>query len=331
MSQATLSRPGVAPRSASMLCGMSLLAVTAQADPLPTRNENPLLAPFGIPAVLPSRLPTAGHGEIAGTLNWSNSITIETEDASSYHMDGETQELRLEWTHAFTDHLAVHAELPWRRLSGGSLDGAIENWHQLWGLPNGDRNKVPQDQLLIQYAAGDNLLLQVDDSSSGIADIPVAVGYQLLADDRHEVSTWLTVKIPVGQAGSLTSSEAVDVALSMAGQTQLAEHWQIFGQADVTWLGDGEVLPSLQQSYVWSAMAGVTWNAWRGLDLTVQLDANSRVFDAPTHVAGDAVVLGFGGSYRTQGGWRFDLGIGEDLTVDAAPDFTIVFGTRHDY
>ena len=328
MGTATKHRPIVRLGLATTL---AFACASTPADPLPTRNENPLLAPFGIPSVPPSRLPAAGQGELAGTLNWSNSITIETDGASNYHMDGETQELRLEWVHAFTDRLAVRAEVPWRRIGGGTLDGTIENWHQLWGLPNGDRDKAPRDQLLIAYSEGENLLLRVDDDASGLGDIPVSLGYQLVATPQHAVAAWLTVKAPTGQADALSGSEAVDVALSLAAETQLAERWKLFGQADATWLGDGDVLPTLQQSYVWSAMAGVTWNAWRGLDLTLQLDANSKVFDAPTNAAGDAVVLGFGGSYRTAGGWRFDLGFGEDLTIDAAPDFTFVFGVRHGY
>ena len=320
----------LAPLIAALLAAAATLP--AQADPLPTRNENPLLAPYGIPNVLPSRLPAAGNGSVAATFNWSNSMTIEDERGRQFTMDGEGQELRLEIVHGFTDALAVRAELPWRHLSGGSLDGLVDNWHELWGLPHGDRDKVPRDQLHIEYGEGENVLLRVDDSASGLADIPVSLGYQLMATDRNALAAWLTAKIPVGNAEDLTGSEAFDVALSVAGQTQLAEHWQIFGQADLTWLGNGDVLPSLQQDYVWSAMAGITWNAWRGLDLTVQVDANSRVFDAPaTNVTGDAVVLNFGGSYRTQGGWRFDLGFGEDLTVDAAPDFNVVFGVRRGY
>jgi len=307
------------------------LIAPAAAEPLPTRNESPLLAPFGIPDVLPARLPAAGHGEITGSFNWSNSMTIETTGTSSFHMDGEMQELRVEWTHSFGDRLAVRAELPWRHLSGGTLDSAVENWHQIWNLPHGDRKKVPRNQLLIQYAEGEELLLQVDDDASGLGDIPVSLGYQLVATDEHALAAWVSAKIPVGQADDLSGSEAVDVALSVAGQTRLADRWQLFAQADATWLGDGEVMPGLQENVVWSLMTGITWNAWRGLDLTVQLDANSVVFDAPTHVSGDAVVLGLGGSYRTDGGWRFDLGFGEDLTVDAAPDFTFVFGVRHGY
>lgn len=320
--------PSTARRGAVIAC--VLVAATAGAEPLATRNENPVLAPFGLPGVLPSRLPTAGGDEVAATFTWSNSISIESRGTSLYHVDGETQELRVGWTHAFTDRLSVRAELPWRRLSGGTLDSAIEHWHRIWNLPNGDRDKVPRNQLLIQYRDDGATLLQVDRESTSVGDIPLAVGYQLASTGTTAAAAWLTAKVPVGRAEDLSGSEAVDVALSIAGRARLGDRWHWFGQADVTWLGKGDVLPQLQQSAVWTAMTGVTWNAWRGLDLTVQVDANTRVFDVPGRLASDAVVLGFGGSYRTAGGWRFDLGFGEDLAVDASPDFTMVFGVRRE-
>ncbi len=127
----------------------------------------------------------------------------------------------------------------------------------------------------------------------------------------------------------MTGSGATDVAVSLAAQTQLAEHWQLFGQVDATWLGKGDILADLQKNYVWSALAGVSWNAWRTLDLTVQFAANSSVFDAEsTSLAGDAVVLSFGGSYRTSGGWRWDIGMSEDVQVDASPDANFIFAVQ---
>jgi hypothetical protein len=320
----------VAAGTASMLAG--LFAATAHGDPLPTRNENPLLAPYGLPNTLPSRLPADGSGSIAAVLNWANIHLLDDGGTRSFTLDGESQEWRLEIEHGVTDKFAVRVELPWRYLSGGSLDSVVEQWHSLWHLPNGHRNNAPRDRLLIDYTENDLTLLHVDESSSGIGDIPVSLGYQAVATDQHALAAWLTVKIPTGSAQDLTGSEAVDVALSLAGQTQLAERWQVFGQADVVWLSSGDLLPAMQQDYAWSALAGVTWNAWRGLDLTVQLDANSKVFDSSgTHLEGDAAVLNFGGSYRTTGGWRFDLGFGEELRSDAAPDFTLNLGVRHGY
>jgi hypothetical protein len=303
-----------------------------QAEPLLTRNQSPLVAPYGLPGVLSARLPAKGDGSVTGVLNWSNSYETDDHDDHFYTLDAETQEWRIAFEHGISDRFAVRAELPWRKLSGGSLDGFIENWHSTFGLPNGGRDDAPQDRLLVQYSEGEDLLLQVNRDGSGVADIPLALGYQITASDKSALAAWLSVKLPVGDAKDLTGSGATDVALSLAGQAQLAEHWQLFGQADLTWLGEGDVLPQLQEDYAWSALAGVTWNAWRTLDLTVQLSANSPIFNGTgTTFDGDAVVLGFGGSWRTESGWRFDLGFDEDVQVGASPDFVINLAVQRRY
>lgn len=305
------------------------VALPAHADALLTRNQSPLLAPFGFPSVLPARLPAKGETGFAATLNWANAAAVETSDRYEFTVDGEVRELRLRFERSFGSRFAVVAELPWREVSGGSLDSLVEDWHDLLGLPNGSRVRLPQDELLIEYRQDDVLLLQLDQDTSGIADVPVAFGYQLVADDGHALAAWLSVKLPVGEADGFTGSGAADVALSLSGQSQLAERWQFFGQLDAVWLGEGEVLPGYQEDLAWSALAGLSWNAWRALDLTVQLHANSKVFDVlATDFGGEAVVLGFGGSYRTSGGWRFDVGASEDLKVKASPDAAFTFSVR---
>ena len=125
----------------------------------------------------------------------------------------------------------------------------MESWHDLFGLPNGARNRLPQDALLIEYRSGESTLLRVDHDSSGLADLPLSVGYQLTASERGAVATWLTIKLPTGKAEDLTGSGAVDVALSLSGERQLSDRWQLFGQANVAWLGNGDVLADLQQEF----------------------------------------------------------------------------------
>jgi hypothetical protein len=295
----------------------------AVAEPLITLNQNPLTLPYSLPMPLPARLPQADTSRATLEVNWSNSANADSSGSYDFTLDAETVDVRLRLEHSFSDRWAGLVELPWRSLSGGTLDGLIENWHNLFGLPQGPRKNMPKDRLLIDYQRNGVTELHIEDSGSGIADIPVRVGYQLHASDTAAVSGWLTVDLPTGDTDLLLGNGATDGALSLAGQVQLAEKWQLFGQADAIWLGNGDILPQYQQNYVIAGLAGVSWNAWRALDLTVQCYANTKVFDVGVNgLAGEAVVLSFGGTWRTQGGWRIDLGMNEDIQVEASPDAT---------
>jgi len=309
-----------------------LLTSIANAEPILTRNQNPLLALYGLPSPLPARLPPTGGGRVAGVINWGNTEKEEFSADGRYTLDAETFEVRLHFNHAFAERFALHAELPWRKVNEGSLDGFIDDWHGLFGLPEGSRPRLPEDQLLIEFEQAGTTLLSIDESSSGIGDIPLGLGYQLYATDGGALSTWLTVKAPTGSADDLTGSGAVDVAATLAGQKQLNEHWQLFGHASVAWLGEGDLLPELQESFAWTLMGGLTWNAWRALDLTVQVEANSRLYDGlDPELDGDAIVLTFGGSWRTTGGWRYDVGVSEDVQTGASPDIVFIFAVARDY
>ena len=54
--------------------------------------------------------------------------------------------------------------------------------------------------MLIEYRSGESTLLRVDDESSGLADLPLSLGYQLTASDQGAVAGWLTIKVPTGKA-----------------------------------------------------------------------------------------------------------------------------------
>jgi hypothetical protein len=316
--------------------GLSALACLApisrsHAEPLVTRNQHPLVALYGLPLPLAARLPAPGSGRVGANLNWSNFATTDTTARDSYTLDGEVLEVRVQAEHSLGADFAVRGELAWRDLSGGSLDSLVENWHDLFGLSSGSRNRLPQDALLIEYRRGESTLLQFDEASSGLADMPLSFGYQLIATERGALATWLTLKLPTGKAEDLTGSGAMDVALSLAGERQLSGHWQVFGQANVVWLGEGDVLADLQQDFAGSLLAGVTWQGWRSFGVTAQLEANTAVLDTGTHLDGDAVVLSLGGRYQTVSGWAFDFGFSEDIAVDASPDIVFLLGVRHGF
>jgi Protein of unknown function (DUF3187) len=311
---------------ATILTGCGFGAVAAHADPLLTRNQHALTTLFGLPSPLASRLPDRGGGSASLTLNWSSFASKEDGGPLSATLDGEVIDLRARVDHSLAPRWAWQAELAWRDLSGGTLDSLVDNWHDLFGLGGGSRNRLPQDQLLIEYVVDGVTRLRVDQDGSGIGDIPLSLGYQLTASETSAVATWLTVKLPTGDSERLGGSGAVDIAVTLSASKAIAESWQLFGQASLAWLGEGDVLSELQEDYVGSIMAGVSWHATPRFELTGQLEANTAVLDTGTKLDGDAVVLTLGGAFSTRGGWRFDLGFSEDLVSKASPDFVLIVG-----
>jgi hypothetical protein len=231
------------------------------------------------------------------------------------------------WSSGF----AAQLELPYRYTGGGVLDEAIDSWHDLFSLPEGARSTMPTDRVRIVYDHAGARLIDIDSSASGLADLSLDLGYSLRSSAATNVSAWLSVKLPTGDADRLTGTGATDVSLAIAGAHDFKD-WSVFAQAGVTWLGDGDRLPAQQHDVVWSGFAGVGWRAWRGLELKAQLDAHTAVFDeTDLDFLGDALVLTVGGDYRFASGWRLDVAVSEDIAVESASDVVFLFGLRRDW
>ncbi|HEY5810273.1 MAG TPA: DUF3187 family protein, partial [Povalibacter sp.] len=301
----------------------------SSASPFPTRDQNPLLAGFGLPTAMPAQIEKSDEWQWSADFNWGSSAILQDSDRETLMVDAETRELRLTLGRSLTDRWAVQLQLPYRYTGAGSLDGFIDDWHDFFSLPEGMRPLLPQDQFRIAYERDDAMLLDMQSSREGLGDVSAAAGYQWLSSDQTHLAAWLSVKLPTGNADDLTGSGSLDATLLLAGERRFAARWSVFGQAAATWLGSGDILSDQQRSIVWSGMAGVGVNVWKGLDLKIQFDAHTAAFDdTDLDYLGDAAILTVGGAYRFTSGWQFDFGVSEDIVVDASPDVVFVIGVR---
>lgn len=302
-------------------------AGAAVAAPFSTRDQNPLLAGFGLPRAMPSRIAAADDWRLAADFSWGNSAIVKANARESLIVDAETRELRLTVGRGVADRFEIQLQLPYRYTGGGNLDGFIDDWHGWFGFSNGPRDGLPQDAYRIAYWHDGATLLDLRSPASGLADISADVGYQLTSNANTSVAAWVSLKLPTGDADKLTGSGATDASLVVAGERRFAGRWSAFGQVGVSYLGEGDVLADQQKSIVWSGMAGVGVNVWRGLELKAQLDAHSAAFDeTEMGFLSEAVILSVGGSYRFDAGWVLDVGVSEDVQVDASPDVVFVLG-----
>jgi Protein of unknown function (DUF3187) len=320
--------------SDARLIGALLLAAipTAQASPFQTRDQNPLLAGFGLPGPMPTQLAESQAWSFAADLNWSNTALVQSAAAEALIVDAETRELRVSLQRPFGARYALRLEIPYRHTGPGELDRFIDDWHDAFGMSEGARAWLPNDVLRIAYERNDVVQFDFDSPGSGPGDITAGFGMSLRATTADFVAAWLNVKLPTGDTDELTGSGAVDVALVLGAERRLNDRWSIYGQGAMTWLGEGELLPDQQRSIVWSALAGVSWRIAGGLALKAQVDAHTEVFeDSQLDFLGSAVILTVGGDYRFASGWQLEAGVSEDIALETSSDVVFILGVSRGF
>ncbi len=298
------------------------MVASALAAPLTTRDQNPLLAGFGLPAPLPANLNAMPSRD--AQFNWASSAIFQNSNSERLTVDAETKELRLILAHPWDDRWATRLQLPYRETSGGSLDGFIDRWHDWFGLPEGVRPQQPHDRLLIDYSRDGFNRVHVTDRSSGIGDITLDVGYQSLSSPNTNLTLWASIKLPTGNANDLTGSGAADESIAAAFDHRLGSRWSLSVQLAGTHLGKGDLLPANQKSFVASGLVAVSFAATSNTEITAQVDGHTAAYDSDLKFLGTAAILTLGGAHRFNSGWRLELGVSEDIAVDASPDVVFV-------
>jgi hypothetical protein len=316
-----------APSPTTLAFLASVLCASANASPLPTRDQNPLLGGFGLPGALDAR-GSGTKSALSVELNWASTALIQTGSDEFLIVDAETRELRLSFARSFTERWSFELQVPYRNTSGGNLDGFIDNWHDVFGLPEGARRIQPDDRLRLHYWKDGVTLIETGAATEGLADASLSMQYALHSSNTAAVSAALAVKLPTGKDHWLNSSGATDVSAILAAERRFGERWTFDGQLAATWLGEGELLPRLQREFVWSGRAGISWHATPSLAFTLQMDGHSRVFDSELDFFSESLVATLGGNYRFGSGWMFSIGVSEDIMIEHSPDVVFVFGLR---
>lgn len=319
----------------SMAAGMlfaPLLGAPAQADePLYVKNLSPVTGLLGLPSQRaadsesPGRFAAAVHSSVAN-------IYVRDGNSNEFlNLDGEVLRFALDLRYGLADNWDLQLEVPWLEHSGGDLDQVIDDWHDLWGMPDGGRSDVPRDLLNYQYAtAGGGFLL--DSSDSGLGDITLALNYAFFRGDEGVASLGLGYKFGTGDDDQFLGSGGDDlfIALRFSGahRSDLPLRWH--GQLGYLRAGDSNLLQGFQEQNLWFAGLAIDWLVSEHWSLLAQLDSNAAPTDSQLTAMGDpAVTLAGGVRWRFARGWSVDLSLVEDIAVETAPDVTFQASLRY--
>jgi hypothetical protein len=316
-----------------LLVPLAGLAPAVELTPFQTRNLSPTALPYGLAVAESPKTLAAHQAELRISFDVANIATIGTAQQETIVLDAETYVTTLGLRYGLNRRLQIGLDIPYVKHDGGVLDGFINDWHDFFQLPTGDRDKLADDQLNLNYVRSGVTGFDITESQSGIGDLRLSLIWSVLQKEASTGAVKLLVKAPTGEPDDLTGSGAWDVSLAYLGQYDFslpASQASVWAGLAGTLLGEGEVLEDRVKDWTVSGWLGAGWAPLDWLALKLQLDGHSALYDSDLSELGDpALMLTMGGTLAFGERTSLDLGVGEDLAVVASPDITFQLALRH--
>ena len=209
-------------------------------------NQNPFVQIHGISGYSGANVISAGHNYTHIQLNISNEFHQQAKTGEQILLDYERTKLDFIYEHGIRNGWSAGISVPYIKNSGGFLDSVIENWHDLFGLPQGGRDNAERDQFMISFENGNNGFF-TDNKDQGIGDISVYLDKQLFKNDVQKLKARLKLKLPTGDEDQLFGSGGYALAFDVNGLKQFSSAWQGYGALGINYLEDSDVLPDQQK------------------------------------------------------------------------------------
>ncbi len=297
-------------------------------SPFQIRNYHPLVQIYGMPYIGAAR--TLGKGESRVNLIYalSSNYAVEKNSNEAFLIDGESTNVTLSYTAGVGKSLQLALYLPYVKHDPGSLDGFINSWHDTFNLRQGGRDLAPTDRLRYYYQKDGNVRMDFVTNTEGLGDISLnaqlALGESM--NQKHDVSALaINLKLPTGNSETLLGSGAFDLAVWYKREKKTRFFnvpSGIYYSTGLLFLGKGEVFSDMQKSTVFLAGGGLGLNFGKYWGLKAQLDYYSPFYDKTefNSLGGHSLQLVLGGSIYFTKTLKLDLGLAEDLIIDASPD-----------
>lgn len=226
-----------------MLLGAVLLVTRPSDHLLANGPDNVSLGPIAGHTLSPghAQRPNAGTSQfpLSGEEQWLARLTVDGGNVWNYNeiapfvVDGEWWRIGIDVTRAIRVNLDLTVTLPIQWRTGGRTDGAIKGFHKLAQMDNRTRDRVPDDQVLVDITNNDGKRFLLKGGSWGPADIPVAITHLITPGGTAcpAVSARLGATLPTGDRTQLEGiGEPVYFADALASKRLGASrHFAFFG------------------------------------------------------------------------------------------------------
>ena len=294
-------------------------------------NQFPFKQIFGLLSLDNSPLIEAGKWRMNLTANISNTYDIEMQANEQMLNDAEIFRGSLLINYGLRDNLQLSVEVPYVNYDRGFFDDFIYDWHDFFGISQNGRTKENGDQLHIAYLAGPEALFEMHDTGGGgLGDIRINSSYTRPWGNRALIFS-TELKFPTGDFDKLTGSGGYDFSMGLTindPQSLGKYNITLFGGLAGVFLGDIDgKLVAVQKNFAVVGRLGIGWQATRLIQLKLQLDGQSALYESELKQMGDpSFQLVMGGSLCFTEDVYLDISVAENINSATAVDVAFQLG-----
>lgn len=258
------------------------------------------------------------------------------EDAERWNtvIDLEMTVLELGAAVGLSPRLSVGAKVRFASMSGGFLDGFLNDFHETFGLPNYGREQRPENEFLYYVQKDGKPWLKSEFGGLHLVDPSVSLEYRLAdrGDPHGEAGRWTAslqyaLQLPLGDSDAGFGSGHFDHRLSLPARW-VRHPLAVYLAPGVSFLSDPDTLGAdiRVRNVAGAAISGEwafgrAWSFLAGLNFYTSPfdDTGIRQFDA------ESLQLDIGLIWRPTPRARMAWSFSEDLTR-SAPDFALRMG-----
>ncbi len=309
-------------------------ASAAQVTPFYSFDQNPFVQIFGLPALGDGRVLEPQANELGIVWSAANHFTANTAGPEDARLDGETRRTTLLARRGVGRRLEIGLELPFVEHDSGEFDQLVYQWHELFGLPHGQRDVAERNGFEIRYQRDGIDVVHLTEPTSGVGDVRITAGYRLASAgaDSADVALRASLKLPTGDSAGLLGSGGTDLALWLsAGCGSLCPGaWGWFGGGGLLVTGQGEVLASQQRPLIGFGTVGGGYELAPWLTFKAQVDGHTDFFDQTElpQIGAASAQLVLGATLRFARSYAFEVAVSEELVHNTASDLVLTASLR---
>lgn len=300
--------------------------------PMPVRNQHP--AQLSVLHMDPaSAAPLAlAEGRVHVDTGYSSYFVAGKGGGNSFQMDGELARTGIKGGIGLGHGLGLYLELAFAHATGGFLDSFLIEYHEFFGFPDQNRPSFPRNQFEVNATRGGTTVYEMRESTLEQLDTPLELRWAFLPITEREsfgACVRAAVELPTGDQHSGFGNGGVDYSFGVLGELR-RESYALTAHAQHTFV----VTPDLARAGGFEygdvtscGLGGEFWvsDSWALLAQT-EFETSTLRDLGFSEVAGSQWMLWGGIRALVAPRVTLDIGFGEDLTTDLAPDFTAYVG-----